>query len=443
MNLSITRKVLTTMNSLEKEDLISIDYFINSFSPESAKLLLEDMLKGKPGEDYLTKMKAFPDGKNYLTIQPVNVIRFELLNRRVNGISVSLKSDIEKLKRSILDKKTEGFLYLPDHVKELIHLHGGGPKVKAEQGAFFVWTDDRKFLFPFIMTNSEQKILDNELALLGNHFIEKLNLSGLSITYMNPIGSQNNSYHDHCWIAFSPKEGMKNSIHLGVRVYADHFRTGLHIGVNLQGIMKENRIKFPYELFDGGSFELYTEDNLESAVNRLIGLKEKWIELNNLFNSKAYEEISNLKLSTNDLGYKEHIFIQNLTTDSSRLQNNGSPRTITWGPQSIESKYLYLLKVEGLRYEAREGFLYKIGVTSNPDERCSNIASGTGIRSLIKIKQLFCLENSGLHEKTIKEFLVANSEIYYDGEFFISTMSSEEVKAYVLSIINGLKHLKF
>lgn len=427
-------KTLSVIDSIPKENSELLNDHINSFGPDSSRYLMKNMLGEQSGIQFLSKMKFFEDDVKRKVISPVNAVRFELLARRVNNIKVDVSKDIIQIKKSIVDKTGKYCNFLPKEAIDLIEEHGGGPK----DDPFKVWSsDDRKLAIPFIINTDESKRSTEELYKLGCYIVRKLGIDDAHINTSNPLGSQNNSLNNYGWIAVSIKDTMKNTIHCGVRVYSDHFYSLLHIGKNLYDIIKKNKIIFPFNVDNDGSFLISKTDTLEDAINHLNSVKNVWLSLNHFVDQNNLMDIVNAKPQIVDLGQGSIIkYQQGLTIDSERLHQGSRCRKIIESKTlSVELKSLYLIKIHGVKFSRKNGQLYKIGISDNPNNRYKQIAMGFGLKEFVGIEQLFCLSNAGAYEMKIKEQLVNNTDIYYSGEYFISELNSNDlinlIKSYI------------
>ena len=98
-----SKKVVDKIAELERDDTDALNNYISSVSSSKAKNTIS-ILVGDKVKEYLTTKH-----EGELIIRPVNVVRYELFKRLENNDQFDIKSTIQRLKNSIIDRKGDDF----------------------------------------------------------------------------------------------------------------------------------------------------------------------------------------------------------------------------------------------------------------------------------------------------------------------------------------------
>ncbi len=192
--------------------------------------------------------------------RPVNLLRYELLNRLKEGdkLSSALYDDIkEKIRGKNADyfrkygaALTESLVKYPDKKKDW----------------FTAWKNPFRVLYVFMYRDKLKSDTEGTLQRLTQEIQSRLNLNNFSSNRVDFDGATNFG-SSYCWLAFYPntKLNHQRAYQLFLQICGDHLEAGLMPGWKIQ----------EPEPKDVRSF-----DNIENALVHLEAVKSRAVELN-------------------------------------------------------------------------------------------------------------------------------------------------------------------
>ena len=412
-NLAFVQAQLKIISGYQKNDVEKINNLLN----DKTKLELDE-LKAFHFEDegslsrYL-KRSPQKDFNDYC-VAPVNLLRYRIFQELEKGNKIEIKSYFDKFEQKLLSKNIST-TDLPHEIQELFSRNGWG----ISSDPYHSWRDLRKVVYDYLITPTNYERLINELNKIAEDFKRTLQFDKCALNIKGPWGSQNNSLDDYCWIAWCPGDSMKKTVHLGLRVHPSHFIGSLYVG---DEFYKNNN--FQNQVLREEEFS-----NLQDALSWLYSLRKVCINLNQ-DRQAVVNELQNIN-QENLEQINDNFSLKRTGSRDSLGLHIGTQRTREFISAEIEDCHLYLFKVEGLIFRSEKfagSGVFKIGMSATPSRRKKDILKGFGLSSLLSIREIFVLKNKAKYETHLKDFIDGSPDFYYDGEYFCTSLSDEEVK---------------
>lgn len=196
--------------------------------------------------------------------QPVNLLRFEILNR-IKEKKIITPELIEEVKNRINIKDSEYFLkYGETLVNGLINY----PQKKKLP--FVNWKKNFSIFFPFFYRSMDKMESDNALDVVAKGIIEILKLDQYKSHNVSFEGPQNYG-SSSCWIAIFPKNRVshRKSYQLFLRIHAENLEAGIVSGSDINDESSDT-LEF-YNTIDEVIEKLKSsKETVESKNNELI-----------------------------------------------------------------------------------------------------------------------------------------------------------------------------
>lgn len=191
-------------------------------------------------------------------LQPVNLLRYDLLLRRKRGETIDGEL-VEGIKQSVRDHDVTAFPYLPaDLKKQLENLQTTGRDIFAN------WQRHWTVLYPFIYRDEVRAEVERKIRTLAESVIRDIDLPDYTYHAVDFRGASNFGT-DRIWIAFYPRNrgNHRNAHQLMIRIL-DRVVVGENVGDKIGPSRKES------EQVEG----------YEALLEKLEGLKDRVVSRN-------------------------------------------------------------------------------------------------------------------------------------------------------------------
>jgi hypothetical protein len=425
----LTHNKIELVSKFEEGNTSQINNFLNSYNLTELERL--EKYFNQNLKKFLTKRVYPEDGENFDAIMPFNLLRYltlkELISNKRDNKDFKLETFLIEFYDSLENKNI-----IPDHfeIPRVITSIFNSNKWGKSEDPFKSWKkDNRKILYDLIIRPWEKDLINSEIENLGRRLQRRLKYGEYQVKPVSTWGSQNNSFNDHCWVALIPiGQTLKNSVHLGIRIYKDKYICMIRVGDDR---LKKNK-NIPTRI------HTYSSDNFDDIIEHLVKIEKHCIYLNDKTNkdnlqNEIEDTITPVDITSN---FREMNFKNNSKKDSRSLQNKKTSYEIMI-ESYLKYKTLYLIKIKGVSFGNSNKSLYKVGVTNSTrvEKRFSEIASGFGMKSHISIIPLLVYTNKGDSEEMIKEWLIDSKEFEYCNEYFYSDINTESLVQKIKEII--------
>ena len=192
---------------------------------EFSEQYLYESLNNKSENEINTLIKDFEFIKDFARFQPVNLLRFEILNLKKEG-KIITKEILEEIKKRIVEKDEEYFSKYGENLIEGLKKY---PTKK--KSPFVTWQKDFRIYFPFFYNKEISNETNDFLEKIADGIEKQLKLSQYKRHIVDFNGPQNFG-SSYCWIAFFPRNKVshRKAYQLFLKIAAEKYEAGIIAG---------------------------------------------------------------------------------------------------------------------------------------------------------------------------------------------------------------------